>query len=560
MSLSRPFPLDDAERALDKTARATSRGRDRLQRARWVERGMALAAGAFATLGHAPFYFAPFYVIAIVILVRLLDAAAFRPNRIAAAFGLAWWFGLGHFASGLCWLSAAFSYDFGAWGIFLGACAVFALAALLACFWGAGCALAMTLWTNDFHRVLIFAAAVALSEWLRGNAFTGFPWLLPGYVWPAGEAMSQSASVFGIYGLSALTLFFAAAPVVLLDRTLKPAGGLPLLCVPAFLFAAIWSWGSWRLSEEAPHGSDQPVVRVVDSGLSQADKWLERPDQEWRVLQRYLEASGPVSEADIIIWPEGAIPSLNSYALENARLLDALGAAMGERALVLGLTRRARRGDRFVHYNSAVVIDNADGVAEVTDIYDKHRLVPFGEYIPFWRLVSSFSIAPLQRIAAGFEPGAHPPRRLTVPSAPSATILICYEAIFPGLAPNGDDRPGWIISLTNDAWFGEGAGPAQHFAIARYRAIETGLPMARAASGGVSAIVDPHGRVVAENRGAGFAQAELPAPLPPTLYARFGLVTVALLLLILALWRLVPNHSRGRTAHTQARAGREIDR
>lgn len=499
-----------------------------------------MAAGVIATLGHAPFHVVPFYVLAVVILMRLLDAAALRPKRISAAFGIGWWFGVGHFASGLHWLASAFLYDFGVWGPLLGGVAVLLLGATLACFWGLGCALAMTLWTNDMRRVAVFAAAITLSEWLRGNAFTGFPWLLPGYVWPPGEPLSQLASLVGVYGLSALTLLLAAAPALLFDAHANPSRRLAPVLAAVLVFVLAWGWGSHRLSEQSPVAPDMPVVRVADSGMSQADKWVERPDQEWRVLQRYLEASGSPSEADIVIWPEGAIPSLNSYALENAPLLDALAAAMGERTLVLGLTRRAPRGERFVHYNSAVVIDNAAGAAEVADIYDKHRLVPFGEYIPFWRVFSGFNIAPLQRIGVGFEPGVRPPRRMVLPGAPAATILICYEAIFPGLAPNGDERPGWIISLTNDAWFGEGAGPAQHFAIARYRAIENGLAVARAASGGVSAIVDPRGRVVAAHQGAGFAQAALPAPLPATLYARFGLVMAALLVLLLALLRAVP--------------------
>lgn len=546
MSELHPILSNDAETALDKTGRLASRGRNGVQAARWIERGMALAAGAIATAGHAPFYFAPLYVIAIVILVRLLDAAALRPKRIAAAFGLAWWFGLGHFASGLHWLSAAFSYDFGAWGIVFGAGAVLALAAFLACFWGAGGALAITLWTPDARRVPVFAIAVALAEWLRGIAFTGFPWLLPGYVWPAGEPISQSASVFGIYGLSALTLFFAAAPVVLLDRTINLAARLKWICIPAVTFATVWSWGSMRLAGHTPTALGQPVVRVADSGMSQADKWAERPDQEWRVLQRYLEASGSAREADIVIWPEGAIPSMNSYTLENTDLMGALGAGMGERTLVLGLARRMQRGERSFHYNSAVVIDNSDGVTRVGDIYDKHRLVPFGEYIPFWRLFGALNVAPLQRIGTGFEPGAAGPRRIAVEDAPAATILICYEAIFPGLAPNGRERPGWIISLTNDAWFGEGVGPSQHFAIARYRAIESGLPMARAASGGVSAIIDANGRVVAANWGGGFAQASLPPALTETAYSRLGLASVATLLLILSIVRFIPLNGRAR--------------
>ncbi|MGD9968632.1 MAG: apolipoprotein N-acyltransferase [Hyphomonadaceae bacterium] len=541
--------LDHPLSALDEAKRAIS---SCLQRFRWIESGIALIAGAVATLGHAPFYFAPLYFIAIVILIRMLDLAALRSNRIAAAFGLAWWFGVGHFTSGLYWLSAAFAYDFGAWGSLAGACAVLALAAVLACFWGAGCALAITLWTRDFRRVPVFAAAVASSEWLRGVAFTGFPWLLPGYVWPAGEPVSQSASVVGIYGLSALTLLFAAAPVVLWDRATKPARRFAPLLFPVIVFAGLWIWGGARLAQSPATQSDPPVVRVADSGLRQADKWIERPDQEFRVLQHYLAASGAAGEADIIIWPEGAIPSVNSFVLENAALMDALGAAISERTLVLGLTRRAQRGERLAYYNSAVVIANANGRPEMAEIYDKHRLVPFGEYIPFWRVFSGLNIAPLQRIGTGFEPGASPPRQVRLPNAPAATILICYEAIFPGLAPRGADRPAWIISLTNDAWFGDGAGPWQHFAIARYRAIETGLPMARAASGGVSAIVDSHGRVVAANRGAGFAEARLPAPLPETLFARFGLATAALLVLIIALLRIVPIRAQARAAGKQA--------
>ena len=534
---------------LDRSPDAALLGRCRLQSARWVERGIALTAGAIATLGHAPFHLVPLYVLAIVILVRLLDAAALREKRVAAAFGLAWWFGVGHFASGLHWLASAFLYDFGVWGPILGAVAVLLLAAILACFWGLGCALAMMLWTSDMRRVPIFAAAVALSEWLRGNAFTGFPWLLPGYVWPPGEPMSQLASLAGAYGLSALTLLMAAAPAVLFEAGTKPLRRLAPVLAAALVFAVLWGWGSRRLAEPSPAAPHLPVVRVADSGMSQADKWIERPDQEWRVLQRYLEASGPVSEADIVVWPEGAIPSVNSYALENARLLDAIGAAMGERTLVLGLTRRAQRGERFVHYNSAVIIANANGAPHVADIYDKHRLVPFGEYIPFWRLLSGINIAPLQRIGTGFEPGARPPRRIEFANAPAATVLICYEAIFPGLAPRRDNRPGWIISVTNDAWFGEGAGPWQHFAMARYRSIETGLPMARAASGGVSAIIDANGRVIASNRGGGFAQARLPSALAETTYSRLGLISVVLLFLLIALLRFAPISTPGPTAH-----------
>lgn len=530
----------DAVLASSFIARASLRADNGQKRVGWLARGIALTAGAAATLGHSPFYAVPLFVIAIVALVRLLDAAARRPRRIIAAFDLAWWFGVGHFASGLHWLSVAFSHDFGAWAIVLGAGAVLALSALLACFWGAGCALAMMLWTRDWRRAPLLATALTLSELLRGSAFTGFPWLLPGYVWSAGEPISQVASLVGIYGLSALTLLFAASISVLLDAKTTLSRRLTPLALVLGVFALTWSWGAYRLAE-APHSnSNRPVVRVADSGLSQHEKWRPDAEQEWRVLNRLVQASGSNNAADIVIWPEGAIPVVNFYALENRRFIEALGAQMGDRTLVAGLTRRVARSGDNLHYNSAVVIANAEGAPRIGAVYDKYRLVPFGEYIPFWRLFSTLNIAPLQRIGVGFEPGAHPPVRLVVAGASDATVLICYEAIFPGLVPRGEERPGWIISLTNDAWFGGGAGPLQHFAIARYRAIETGLPMARAASGGVSAIVDAHGRVVASNRGGNFAQATLPLALPETLYSRLGLIPIAVLLLLIALLRLVP--------------------
>ena len=145
---------------------------------------------------------------------------------------------------------------------------------------------------------------------------------------------------------------------------------------------------------------------------------------------------------------------------------------------ITGLTRREAGADDIAYFNSAAVIDGVNSEARLSQFYNKHHLVPFGEYIPFWSLVSNLNIAPLQRIGAGFEAGPEP-TRLVVPGAPPAVVLICYEAIFPDMIPRGDGRPGWIVMVTNDAWFGGGSGPYQHYAMARYRAIEEGLPVAR---------------------------------------------------------------------------------
>jgi len=512
----------------------------------WQRRGLAFLAGAVATLGHAPFQLTPFFIIAITALIWLLDGAALQPKKIMRAAALGWFFGLGHLTTGLYWISSAFLVDSEAWGPVWGIPAVFGLAGGLAFFFALGCALAMPLWTRDVRRLPLFAVCLFASEWLRGHLFGGFPWMLPGYVWTPGEPISQLASVVGIYGLSLLTLLIAAAPAAVADGAMSAGRRFAPILAGALLVGMTWGWGAQRLSRaplELPGAL--PIVRVADSGLSQSEKWEGRPDQEWRVLQRFLDVSGDpeTSDAAIVVWPEGAIPVVSFFMLDNPNFLDALGRGLGDRVLITGLTRYEARPEGVVYFNSAAVIDGVSGVARLSQVSDKHRLVPFGEFIPLWSLVSNFNIAPLQRIGAGFEAGPMP-SRLVVPDAPPALTLICYEAIFPGLTPRGAERPGWLVSVTNDAWFGDRrwfTGPWQHYAMARYRSIEEGLPMARAASGGFSAIVDSFGQEVVSTRdGRLFAEAQLPPAIVETTLARWGNILLPLLVVLIAGLRFLP--------------------
>ncbi len=512
----------------------------------WQRRGIAFLAGALATLGHAPFQLTPLFVVAITVLIWLLDGAATQPKKIMRAAALGWFFGLGHLTTGLYWIASAFLVDSEAWGPVWAGPAVFGLAGGLAIFFAFGCALAMPLWSRDIRRLPLFALCLFASEWLRGHVFGGFPWLLPGYVWTPGEPISQLASVVGIYGLSLLTLLVAAAPAALADGGVSAGRRFAPLLASALLVGMSWGWGAQRLSS-APFDlpGALPIVRVADSGLTQAEKWEGRSDQEWRVLQRFLAASGDpeASDAAIVVWPEGAIPVVSFFTLENPEFLDAVGRGLGDRVLITGLTRREARAEGPAYYNSAAVIDGVTGVPRLGQVYDKHRLVPFGEFIPLWSLISPLNIAPLQRIGAGFEAGA-PPSRLIIPDAPPALALICYEAIFPGLTPRGEERPGWLVSVTNDAWFGDlryFTGPWQHYAMARYRSIEEGLPMARSASGGISAVVDSFGREVSSTRGGGtHAEAQLPPALDETTLARWGNILLPLLVVFIAGLRFLP--------------------
>lgn len=515
----------------------------------WQRRGMAAAAGAMATLGHAPFQLTLFFVAAIVVLIWLLDVSATKARRLRSAFSIGWFFGLGHMTTGLYWIASAFNVDSDAWGPIWGIPATLALAGGLALFFGFGALLAMLLWTNDVRRIAAFAAAFFVSEWLRGNILSGFPWLLPAYVWTPGEPISQLASIIGAYGLTLLTLLVAATPATLADRGRSSFHRFAPILVATLAVGMAWGWGAQHIAA-APVDlpGAQPLIRVADSGLGQAEKWQNRPDQEWRVLERYLEASGEPSDdnADsIVIWPEGAIPAINFFMLENPDFMSALGRGLGDRVLITGLTRREARAGGVVYFNSAAVIDGVNGEARLSQMYDKNHLVPFGEYIPLWSFVSGLNIAPLQRIGAGFEAGA-PPTRLVVPGAPTAVVLICYEAIFPGMIPHGEARPGWIVLVTNDAWFGGGSGPYQHYAMARYRAIEEGLPVARAASGGVSAIVDAYGRQIAATTArTEYAEAQLPPALPETVWAQYGSLLIAVLFVLIVGFRFIPSGRRG---------------
>lgn len=515
----------------------------------WQRRGIAAAAGALATLGHAPFQLTAFFVVAITVLVWLLDVSAGKDRKLRSAFSMGWFFGLGHFVTGLYWVAAAFNVDSDAWGPLWGIPATLALAAGLALFFGAGAVIAILLWTNDVRRIAAFAIGFFVSEWLRGHILTGFPWLLPAYVWTPGEPISQLASLVGAYGLTLLTLLIAAAPAAIADGSQSAGRRFAPLLVAALTVGMAWGWGAQRIATAPvdPPGA-QPIIRVADSGLGQADKWQNRPDQEWRVLQRYLEASGAPTDdnADsIVIWPEGAIPVVNFFMLEDPNFMAALGQGLGDRVLITGLTRREMQTDGLAYFNSAAVIDGVNSEARISQFYNKNHLVPFGEYIPFWNLVSNFNIAPLQRIGSGFEAGP-PPTRLVVPGAPPAVVLICYEAIFPGMTPRGDGRPGWIVMVTNDAWFGGGSGPYQHYAMARYRAIEEGLPVARAASGGISAIVDAYGReVAATNARVEYAQAQLPPAVTETPFAMWGSILLAVLFVLILGFRFIPAGRRG---------------
>ncbi len=499
----------------------------------WKRAAIALAAGALAALSMAPFNAWPALFVAFPVVVWLIDGAAAGKWRGAPAAAMSgFWFGLGYFVPGLYWTGNAFLVDAPTFA-WLMPFAVLGLPAYLALFTATGFALARLIWTRDATRVLSLAIGLTISEWLRGHLLTGFPWNAFGYALSEPLALAQTASLIGLWGMTLFSVAIFASPAVLIDgssRGRKPwiAPALALL-----LLAAMAIYGVVRLSLQ-PTAMTAVKLRIMQPNLQQDVKFNYAAKAE--VMQKYLalsdRASGPqstgVRDAQILIWPESAFPFfLTREADAMAQIAELLPRGT---VLMTGSVRApdGPPGARVTRaYNSIYLIDH-DG--SVLSVYDKLHLVPFGEYLPFQDWMEKLGFVQLTKVQGGFIPGERR-RALEIPQAPRALPLICYETIFPGAVAARGDRPGWIVNLTNDGWFGNSTGPYQHLQQARLRAVEQGLPVVRAANTGISAVIDPSGRIVAQlGLGIeGVLDASLPAALPPTIYARLGDIPAAVL-------------------------------
>jgi apolipoprotein N-acyltransferase len=498
----------------------------------WRAPAMAFVLGALAALALPPVHLVPVLLLALPGLFVMATAAS--GARRAAWIGLAW--GWGFHVAGLHWLTNAILTEVERYW-WLVPIAVPALALPLGAFTILP-ALAVRLARPGWPAMLAFAGAWTAAEILRGVLFTGFPWNLLGTVWAFAALPVQGAAWIGVHGLSLATALLALAPLAGRRGWLAAAGGLAL-------FAAVGLARLWP-AEPAPH--DVAVV-LVQGNVAQETKWRE--DARWPIFRRYIEQTrfgaelaqeqAPGSRV-LVVWPETASPFLLASDPDAARL--ATGPLPPGGVLLAGTVRATFGPDgrpRQV-WNSMAVLD-AEGA--LLDVIDKTHLVPFGEYMPLRGLL------PVRVVQGGidFSRGGGL-RTVTLPGLPGFAGLICYEVIFPGaVAPA--PRPGFLVNITNDAWFGVSAGPWQHLAAARLRAAEEGLPLLRAAQTGISAVFDARGRTVARMGLAetGVVLAPLPQAAAPTPFSRGGLAMplglVALALLGAGLGSRGAMHSRG---------------
>jgi apolipoprotein N-acyltransferase len=500
----------------------------------WRRILVAFLAGAVSTLALAPLNLWPAPFLAFPILVWLVDgSAAGRAGGALAAAGAGWWFGFGYFTVGLYWIGNALLVDAKTFGWLL-PFAVIALPAALAVFTAIGAALARLMWGRGPARILALAVGLTVAEWLRGHVLTGFPWNAFGYAVSSPLALAQGAALMGIWGLTFLAVAVYASPAVLADDRTDTKRPWLAPALSAVVLAGLAVYGTIRLQAIPTSYVDGVKIRIMQPNLQQDEKF--NFSQKQQVMSRYValsdRASGPrssgIQDVTHLIWPESAFPF---FLTRDAEALAQIASLLPAGTVLITGAVRAPEGvpDAAVTraYNSVYVIDH-DG--SILSIYDKVHLVPFGEYLPFQDFLEQLGLRQITNMRGGFIPGDRR-RILNVPGAPNVLPLICYEIIFPGAVPRGE-RPGWMVNLTNDGWFGASPGPYQHLQQARIRAIEQGLPLVRAANTGISAVVDPVGRIIEQLPLAtdGVLDARLPRPAPLTPYARMGDLPVGLVL------------------------------
>jgi len=453
--------------------------------------------GGIASLAFAPLHL---FFLLVPCFLGLLTLIENKPPKQGLRLG--WTFGFGHFIGGLYWIHFAFET---AGLTYFGPLAVVSLAGLLAIFPALVCALTV-LWPCDrFSTVWIFSSLWVLMEWLRSYILTGFPWNLMGYTWTI--SMLQSTAWIGIYGLSLITVLAATS---MYSRSFK------MVLSFALIITGLCGAGQYRLLH-APILEHKDInIRLVQASIPQQLKWL--PQERVKNLLLYLNLSHLQAEKPLkaIIWPEAAVTiPLN----QDLSLGEPLKKVIPENGVLItgGIRVLYESDDRPFVFNCLYMLNDQ---GKIIDSYDKHHLAPFGEYVPFKDLIG------LEKLTHGsldYQAGPKP-RVLSSSYLPPFQPLICYEGIFPQLVLGGDVRAQWLLSLTNDTWFGQSFGPYQHLAIVCVRAIEHGMPLARVANNGISAVIDSYGRVLHQlglNQ-VGYIDFTLPqALLQPTFYSQW---------------------------------------
>ena len=508
----------------------------------WRGRFTGLALGAVAVLGLAPFHIWPLMMVSLAFLLARLILAGEEERATKAGVSVAFWHALGYFLAGTYWIGSAFIAR-GPEFIPIMPPMILALGALLAFFWGLAGGLFARLRPQGIIALPLFFSLFFLAEFTRGHLFGGFPWNLPGYIFEAGGPVSQFASIGGIYGLSAFVFVLSALLYGGLFRRQKLAYFAAFLV----LFGGVFTVGYLRLANAKVEYVEGVKLRIAHIRFEQKDK-LD-PQASVNIVNAFITQSLAPGIEDVthLIWPEGAVTGL---AIENEPLMSAMGYELSQVDVtppiwLLNSLRHEQRPDPRTgatiddYYNSSVAVRfSARGVPSIAALNDKRRLVPFGEFIPGGKWMEARNVPVISTSLLSIS-AAKIKTLATFPGLPKVSPQICYEIIFSGLTPRPKNEPSaeWILNQSNDAWYGDSIGPMQHANMSRFRAIEEGLPVIRAASNGVSAIIDSYGRYKdsVTPKKSEFVDGKLPKKIQSPPFKRFFNYLLALINLLIAL-------------------------
>ena len=492
----------------------------------------ALLTGALSAFAFQPVGWWPLMIVAIALLCELVA----RAGSLKKALVIGWGFGLGQFTIGLNWIATAFTFQ-AAMPAWLGWIAVVLVSLYLAIYPAMATGLA---WRFGEKRrlalVLALAGGWAITEWLRATMFTGFSWN------PVGVALVDTPLIgatrlIGTYGLSALTALIGSTIWLAARREWKPLAAVAAACI---LLCAIPA--PHEVLPTTPPPVNRPVappgenlshmvrmrpIRIVQPNIGQQDKW--RPgfeDEAYRRLEGLTIKGAPVQR--LIFWPEAAVTDPledgrkgAERLIEDEQLRATRTLGSGDLLLTGGLSFTSSDGRHVDGATNSIYV--MEPLGRIFGRYDKAHLVPYGEYLPMRPLLSAVGLSRLAPGDLDFAAGPGP-RTIQLPGEWGRVgFQLCYEIIFSGEVVDQKNRPDFIFNPSNDAWFGRW-GPPQHLAQAQLRAAEEGLPVVRSTPTGISALIDPHGRIVQALpwRTAGMIDATLPNPLAPTLFARLG--------------------------------------
>ena len=480
---------------------------------------LCFLTGASTALCFAPFDLWPVAFIAFPLFYLLLESATSRRS----AMGRSYFFGYGYFMGGTWWIANALLVDAAQFGWLVPFC-VLGLTGLFAIWF---LLLGWVFWSVRSGRaaadVALFAVLWVFLEILHSVGIFGFPWNLVGYIALSSIRLSQVAALIGPYGLSLFVMLLALLPALYLKSNISPRKRGVLTAVILTLTIAAYGYGMSRMPVESAMTDTR--LRIVQASIPQKIKWTEEGRSESLKVHAGMSQIKSDPAPQLIIWPESAFPyTIYPDSTWPQRLSEILPTGG---VLITGLVHGEDSGESLKLWNSILAVDDK---GTIVGTYDKHQLVPFGEFVPLR------DVLPLKKITAGgvdFSRGKGP-STIRLPGYPAFSPLICYEIIFPWIAIDRAHRPDWILNVTNDGWYGDSPGPYQHLAMSRMRAIEQGLPVARAANTGISAVIDPYGRILRMMplNERGIIDQTLPRPLDPTFYAVHGERIVLLLVLI----------------------------